>query len=512
MKSTIIGCAILTFQAFAFAKNLQLSPKKIEVVLPHKEFRALLRTDQNKYLNQIISALSEIENVSPFKGYCVIAGEIYKLGKDFGITNDCKRSINKCESTEIMCPAWIGSDSCVAQNKKLATKICWDRQKSPIDTLQYLLSKKGQTRYQKMQSLVNKYCHENSMSVICKDLAKKYSERKARPSWLKRAALLLKTVIFPLAWASENCFFDETSGLYTDQSGKTSMLVFGVHGRPEDVREYFDYGDEATPAKTFELLSRHEDALPKMRKNFEQIQRAIKSRKIKWFGLEADDEFLKRDDRINGLYLALAEREEFLKKMGLQPSQIHDVLLVLYNPLEVALYRAYQSSGEKFYIAGIDNMRNEKVDQLEEKLKDPFERFTNLYLGVIKQSNLWFLDQIKGINPYADPLQASRRFETLLREPDAKTLAPSATLLLQQSIDELRTVAQLEDEYKKLSDAEFAQRDIGMATDINRELSRGAGLIHLGSKHRDGVIKKLVNTCRHPPSNSNKIKNGKVAR
>lgn len=249
------------------------------------------------------------------------------------------------------------------------------------------------------------------------------------------------TVSLPLqsAWASENCTFDPASGQYQDQHGKISFLLFGKHGF--DFDKYFDLERRATREQTIALINRNQNSLVNMRMMFTRARQILNSTYTAWFGFEEEDDLLDRAGRLSGVCSEMREREAFSKEIGLFSAQIFDLLLILYDPLHVAVCKKYQDSKQNHYAAGVDNKRNPRVLELREERNK------------------------------------------LIKRPDA----------LQNNS---KAVANLDFEYAKLEREEFAQRDIGMAQDINKELHRGPGIVFLGIDHKDGVVKKLLEICR----------------
>lgn len=199
-------------------------------------------------------------------------------------------------------------------------------------------------------------------------------------------------------------------------------------------------------------------------------------------------------------------------KLGMTESERRDYIIIMTDPIVAANYwnqrKNGQSPGPAPQTVGLDNNRDEGLDELKVKLMAIFVRYDELREG-LNDANLkmpgWVtaeFNQFKlGKHVSTEPHKAADFVRRVLADPRAMEL----TSLQKGKLIELRDfLAQNSDFIKSTvgrEDAEFAKRDRGMADEISKLVSaNGLGLAYMGGSHESGVVARLTEICRRGSS------------
>lgn len=496
-------------------------------ILSQSEFKRIPRSDQIQYLDLIFDLLSKAERSKKIEKRCIVGGAIVSRNKFTRVGYDCRVKNDRCLRGEVQCAGYLGSNQCVNANTKNGTTGECYRLVTDKEPLAKLFQESiSADVWNAIAGVIYEFCKFPTSKADCSKVKSQSLEVKeklntSRPqskqslierslypfliSRLQIYSFILGSVAF--AQPQPSCHFDSESQIFYGRDGRKTQFHFAAHAGPGSVGTF--YGDTISPgadvaAAARKLINANKHNNDKMVSNSQNVYERLKKGEIKWLGHEEDHLALDKLGGTVGLMSRMWEREVEFKTAGLSEGEVQTALIDLYGSSVYGYFKWAKEqpnpklATEKVRIIGVDNNRNDKVDQLqdeEKRIERAMEReYKAIRMARLNAENDEFLDEFFKTATFkfdAPELQAlTRLHESSYKvSPDLKLATKSYLELLNDKID-VRTESAI------LEEQELKVRDFGMARDVEKNSSEGLGYVTLGSGHLPGVTQYLISRCK----------------
>lgn len=482
------------------------------------EWQNAEREQQTSYLEKMVETIGEIERRKQHFT-CVLGGEIYAVTKSNRVGSTCRLRRSPCSETEVPCAAWMNpmAVTCVASMAELSTtQICWDQQskKNKVDALRYFLSPESTPHRTFLLRVIKRHCAANPASKRCSGLKKIASDIRAglprlRPGRLpnRSSDLSKKTTrwfryLVPFTYASNKCEYNEEKSQFVDESGNRVTVLFGDHGNATQVVKIAENLNSAEKSDYLEFIKFHSHTIEEMRDNARKAEAELIRGQVSWVGVEISEDMTLRNGGYEGVMDWMQQYEYELKKASLSKAQIRDVLILIFDPAQYALYQRYKNGERNFKLIGVDNRRDSSEDYLQ-RLNDQAANSKLQNLAVDELINntypLWMTDSLsKLINlAYEDPPGALVSIKSLERNSKYATLTSDQKRSLKRFAENLKKFHEEKLRLKRADEEEMRRRNEGIASDtLKANAVNGHGVYHVGSLHKEEVLALMTKECQ----------------
>lgn len=508
-------------------------------MLNTSEFKASLRSEQIRYLDLVFELLGEAERGQKVSGQCIVGGQILYQNKFGNVGSDCKVKETRCLAKEVNCAPYLSERGCVdANSSEGTTKECYRLVTDKNSLAKFFQDPITADTWAGIGNVILRHCQLSAQSANCQKLKteglrlkKTLKNIEGIPSlkemnkdknngmfspWLMRRFVALSGLLFANAHAGNNgkgrqqCSYDVGSQIFYDKDGNVTQFHFAFHSKPQSVKEFFgntmnQSSDWAAEAR--KLNQANEAVNKELKTNSNTVYEKLRKGEVVWVASDISNSiFLKKGGPEQAL-TSMWQREHFLKDSGLSDQEVETTMCNLYGS---GLYGYYKWAKEqpnpkdamaKVKFVGVDNDRNDRVDEIEELLKQNRKDLVDAQSEVFKSAKSpgdkefrkQFFDLIS-----LDQSDASQA------EALAKLLGSSAAANINQDMKNaagnfnrlFETKIRLKADKQELLTAESLDRERGMARDIERNSSRGVGYVTLGLGHLQGVTENMTSKCK----------------